>query len=41
MKIGDPSRFVEIPLSYAEIDNSGLTYDVKPGENTDVKFDLK
>lgn len=41
MLIGDPKRYVEIPLSYADPEKSSLTYEVKPGENSDVKLDLK
>jgi hypothetical protein len=41
MKIGNPSKYVEIPSSYGDPATSGLSYEVKEGENTDVKFDLK
>jgi hypothetical protein len=41
VKIGNPRNYVEIPGSYGDPATSGLTYDVKEGENTDVKFDLK
>jgi hypothetical protein len=40
MKTVKPERYVEIPKKYADAEKSGLTYEVKSGENKDVKFDL-
>jgi hypothetical protein len=35
-----PNRYVAIPAKYADADKSGLTYEVKSGENKDVNFEL-
>jgi hypothetical protein len=40
MKTVKPERYVEIPKKYATIEQSGLTYEVKPGENKGVNFEL-
>jgi hypothetical protein len=36
-----PSRYVEIPSKYTDIEKSGLTYDVKTEEHNDVRFNLQ
>lgn len=35
-----PERYVQIPAKYLSAETSGLTYDVKPGDNT-ADFDLQ
>ena len=40
VKTVKPERYVEIPKKYADAAKSGLTYEVKVGENKDVKFEL-
>jgi hypothetical protein len=41
VKTGNPERYVEIPKKYGDPQQSGLTYEVKAGENKDAKFDLQ
>jgi hypothetical protein len=41
MKKVNPARYIEIPTKYADPDQSGLTYEVKAGENKDVAFNLE
>lgn len=41
LKVATPERYVKMPDKYADPIKSGLTYDVKPGENESVRFDLK
>jgi hypothetical protein len=41
VKVGQPDLYVEIPLKYGDPHQSGLTCEVKSGENSDLKFDLQ
>jgi hypothetical protein len=41
LKKVQPSRYVEIPSKYTYMEQSGLSYDAKDGDNKDVKFDLQ
>ncbi len=41
VKKAQSGRYVEIPAKYADIQRSGLSYEAKEGENTDVKIDLQ
>jgi hypothetical protein len=41
VKKTQPSRYVEIPAKYTDVEKSGLTYDVNAGENSNVKIDLQ
>jgi hypothetical protein len=41
LKKSQPSRYVEIPSKYTDVERSGLTYEAKDGDNKDVKFDLQ
>jgi hypothetical protein len=38
---GSPHLYVKIPAKYADPAQSGLTIDVKPGDNENVNFELK
>jgi hypothetical protein len=41
LQYGSPGLYVKIPAKYADPAQSGLTVDVKPGENENVNFELK
>jgi len=41
VKKTQPSRYVEIPAKYTDVEKSGLTYEAKAGENSDVKIELQ
>lgn len=41
IQYGNPAKFVPIPAKYADSATSGLSFEVKPGENANVNFDLK
>jgi hypothetical protein len=41
VKKTQPSRYVEIPAKYTDVEKSGLTYEAKDGDNKDVNFDLQ
>jgi hypothetical protein len=41
VKKTQPSRYVEIPAKYTDVERSGLIYEAKAGENKDVKFNLQ
>jgi hypothetical protein len=41
LRYGSPQLYVRIPAKYADPTKSGLTADVKPGDNPDVNFELK
>jgi hypothetical protein len=41
LKKAQSNRYVEIPAKYTTVEQSGLTYEAKEGDNTDVRFDLK
>src|SRR5689334_10580549 len=36
VKKSQPSRYVEIPAKYTDVEKSGLTYEAKDGENKDI-----
>jgi hypothetical protein len=40
LKYGNAKDYVQIPNRYADPSSSGLTADIKPGDNTDVNFEL-
>lgn len=40
LKFGNAKDYVQIPARYADPSTSGLTTDVKSGDNTDVNFEL-
>ncbi|RIK70219.1 MAG: hypothetical protein DCC67_20860 [Planctomycetota bacterium] len=41
IQFGNPSAYVAIPEKYGDTATSGLTVDVKAGENENVNFELK
>lgn len=41
LKFGNPSAYVAIPSRYNELQTSGLKVEIKPGENTNVNFEMK
>jgi hypothetical protein len=41
LKKANSARYVELPAKYADPETSGLTYQVKPGENQGVDFDIQ
>ena len=41
VKKTQPSRYVEIPAKYTDVEKSGLTYEAKEGDNKDIKIDLQ
>ena len=40
VKAVQPARFVEIPAKYSDPDQSGLTYEVRAGENSNVQLEI-
>lgn len=41
IQYGNPAKFVPIPAKYADSATSGLSIEIKPGDNPNVNFDLK
>lgn len=41
LRYADPAHFVPIPAKYRAIETSGLSFEVQPGDNTNVKVELK
>jgi hypothetical protein len=41
LKYGNPTAYVPIPAKYADPTQSGLTAEIKPGENENVDFALE
>ena len=41
LKKNQSSRYVEIPSKYTNVEQSGLIYEAKDGDNKDVKIDLQ
>jgi hypothetical protein len=41
LKKAQSSRYVEIPSKYSNVEQSGLIYEAKDGDNKDVKIDLQ
>jgi hypothetical protein len=41
LKKNQSSRYVEIPSKYSNVEQSGLSYEAKDGDNKDVKIDLQ
>lgn len=41
LKQAQSSRYVDVPAKYTDPELSGLTYDVKAGENKDVRLELE
>jgi hypothetical protein len=41
LKKGRSSRYVEIPSKYSNVEQSGLSYEAKDGDNKDIKIDLQ
>jgi hypothetical protein len=40
LQFGSPHLYVKIPAKYSDPSKSGITIDVKPGENANVDFNL-
>jgi len=41
LRYADPAHFMAIPPKYRAIETSGLSFEVQPGDNTNVKVELK
>lgn len=41
IQYGNPAKFVRIPAKYADSATSGISVEIKSGDNANVNFDLK